>query len=29
MDRGTVPDDVTIKMLQSEVERNPESAGFV
>jgi adenylate kinase len=30
MDRGElVPDDVTIKMLQSEVERNPETAGFL
>jgi adenylate kinase len=30
MDRGElVPDDVTIKMLQSEVERNPQSAGFL
>jgi adenylate kinase len=24
-----VPDDVTIKMLQSEVENNPQSAGFL
>jgi adenylate kinase len=24
-----VPDEVTIKMLQSEVEQNPESAGFL
>jgi adenylate kinase len=30
MDRGElVPDDVTIKMLQSEVERNPKTAGFL
>src|SRR5436190_1077102 len=26
---GLVPDEVTIKMLQSEVEKNPESAGFL
>ena len=30
MDKGDlVPDDVTIKMLQSEVEKNPQSKGFL
>ncbi|WP_413999362.1 adenylate kinase [Flavobacterium sp. W1B] len=30
MDKGDlVPDEVTIKMLQSEVEKNPDSAGFL
>ncbi|WP_428223374.1 adenylate kinase [Flavobacterium sp.] len=30
MDKGDlVPDEVTINMLQSEVEKNPESAGFL
>ncbi len=30
MDKGDlVPDEVTIKMLQSEVENNPQSAGFL
>ena len=30
MDKGDlVPDEVTIKMLQSEVDKNPESAGFL
>ena len=30
MDKGQlVPDEVTIKMLQSEVEANPDSAGFL
>jgi adenylate kinase len=30
MDKGDlVPDEVTIKMLQSEVEKNPNSAGFL
>ncbi len=30
MDKGDlVPDEVTIKMLQSEVEKNPESKGFL
>lgn len=30
MDKGDlVPDEVTIKMLESEVERNPHSAGFL
>ncbi len=30
MDNGDlVPDEVTIKMLQSEVEKNPNSAGFL
>jgi adenylate kinase len=24
-----VPDDVTIKMLQAEVDNNPDSAGFL
>ena len=29
MDKGDlVPDTVTIQMLQSEVEKNPNSAGF-
>jgi adenylate kinase len=29
MDQGDlVPDDVTIKMLQAEVDNNPDSAGF-
>jgi adenylate kinase len=30
MDKGDlVPDEVTIKMLQSEVDKNPQSAGFL
>ena len=30
MDKGDlVPDEVTIQMLQSEVDRNPQSAGFL
>ena len=30
MDKGDlVPDEVTIQMLQSEVEKNPQSAGFL
>ena len=30
MDKGDlVPDEVTIKMLQDEVEKNPEAAGFI
>lgn len=30
MDKGDlVPDEVTIKMLQNEVDKNPESAGFL
>lgn len=30
MDRGElVPDEVTIKMLRDEVERNPEASGFI
>jgi adenylate kinase len=30
MDKGDlVPDEVTIQMLQSEVDKNPESAGFL
>jgi len=30
MDKGDlVPDEVTIQMLQSEVEKNPDSAGFL
>ena len=30
MDKGDlVPDEVTIKMLQSEVDKNPKSAGFL
>jgi adenylate kinase family enzyme len=30
MDQGDlVPDDVTIKMLQAEVDNNPDSAGFL
>ncbi len=30
MDKGDlVPDEVTIKMLQSEVDKNPDSAGFL
>ena len=30
MDKGDlVPDSVTIQMLQSEVEKNPESKGFL
>ncbi len=30
MDRGDlVPDDVTIKMLRDEVEKNPEASGFI
>jgi adenylate kinase len=30
MDQGDlVPDDVTIQMLQSEVDKNPDSAGFL
>lgn len=30
IDRGDlVPDEVTIKMLQDEVEKNPEAAGFI
>jgi adenylate kinase len=30
MDKGDlVPDEVTIKMLESEVDRNPQSAGFL
>jgi adenylate kinase len=30
MDKGDlVPDEVTIKMLQSEVDKNPQAAGFL
>lgn len=30
MDKGDlVPDEVTIKMLQSEVDKNPDSKGFL
>ena len=30
MDKGDlVPDEVTIKMLQDEVEKNPEADGFI
>ena len=30
MDKGDlVPDEVTIQMLQSEVDKNPHSAGFI
>ena len=30
MDKGElVPDEVTIKMLESEVNKHPESSGFI